>query len=166
MWSCSWSRNTNSPLLVQLMIKAPCQAYHHRLTHESLHKWAERLDLCVCVHSVVYSWVWQSTYGRDWCVSWLSGWSCCQRCECGRRPWPRSGRSARFSSGIPSRSNPHSARTKGAGGPGSWGTFLLSSPSRQTPSWDTFNRETPRFQIQSKMISAGFCKVNYIKKYV
>lgn len=77
------------------------------------------------------------THGEGWRASWPSGWSCCRRCGCGRRPWPRSERNARFSSLSPSRSNPHSARTEAAGDPGSWGTSLLSSPSRQTPSQDT-----------------------------
>lgn len=79
------------------------------------------------------------THGKDWCVSWRSAWRCCRRCESERRSWRRSERSARFSSALPSRSNPHIARTEAAGDPGSWGTSLLSSPSRQTPSRDTGN---------------------------
>lgn len=115
VWSWSWSRNI---VMANWWLKHPARLVSSPQTHTHL----ERLCL---------------THGKGWCVSWASGWSCCQRCEFGRRSWPRSERSARFSSPIPSRSNPRSARAGAAGDPGSWGTSLPSSPSRQTPARDT-----------------------------
>lgn len=84
------------------------------------------------------------THGKDWCASWRSGWNCWRGCGCGKRPWPRSARSARLPSASQSHSNPRSARTKAEGGPGNWGTSPLSSPSRQTPSR---NRKKPEIWL-------------------
>lgn len=81
------------------------------------------------------------THGKDWCASWWSGWNCWRGCGCGKRPWPRSARSARFPSASQSHSNPRSAHTEAEGDPGSWGTSLLSSPSHQTPSRYSKNKK-------------------------
>lgn len=105
---------------------------HHRLTDQWLNSWSVSrggwsLGLC-------------HTHGKDWCASWRSGWKCCQGCGRGKRPWPRSARSARFSA-TQSHSNPRSARSGAEDDPGSLGTSLLSLPSRQTPSQDSRKKQ-------------------------
>lgn len=111
--------------------------YHLRFTHQWLCCWSVSSSLGLC-----------HTHGKDWCASWRSEWSCCRGCARGKRPWPRSARSARSSSVTQSHSNPRSARTEAEDDPGSWGTSLLSSPSHQTPSQDSKQHQSKQVRDQ------------------
>lgn len=118
---------------------------HHRFTNQWLNSWSvsrggRSLALC-------------HTHGMGWCASWWSGWKCCQGCGRGKRPWPRSARSARFSSATQSHNNPRNAHTRAEDDPGSWGISLLSSPSHQTPSQDGRKKQVRGRTLRSFLLN-------------